>query len=80
MEKNREILDQIQDEEFRRLAEDCLERIEMSAEGLVTTVVATLLSEGDVIVLGMLGIDGRQKILDVLIEQCQKIKKEIENE
>ncbi|NBO55752.1 MAG: hypothetical protein EBU84_14465 [Actinobacteria bacterium] len=77
---DQENLDQIQDDELKEFAQDCLDRIERSAEGLVTTVVTNLLSEGDVIILGMMGIDGRQKILDVLIKQCEKLKKEIENE
>jgi len=34
------------------------------------------LKENDVLLLSALGIDGRQKILDVLIEECQSLKEE----
>lgn len=75
-----ESLEGIEDPKLRAFAQSCFDRIEKSAENILLTVIAQLLSEGDVLVLGIIGIDGRQKILDVLIEQCQKLKKEFEND
>ena len=44
------------------------------------SVIQDALSEGDLLLLSALGIDGRPKILDVFMEECQILKKELENE
>lgn len=72
--------DQIEDPVLKDFAQDCVNRINQSAENLILGLISSLLSEGDVIILSLMGIDGRQKILDVLIEQCEKLKKEFEDE
>lgn len=43
-------------------------------------VMEATLSEGDLLLLSALGVDGRHKILDVFIEECQSLKKELNDE
>ena len=42
-------------------------------------VLMNILSENDVLLLSALGIDGRQKILDVFMEECQSLKEDFQN-
>ena len=44
--------------------------------GLVTNLLIEAISEGDLLLLSALGIDGRVKILDVFSEECQTLKEE----
>lgn len=66
--------------EFQEFIRDAEHRLRESAEALVPTVISKLLSDGDIMILSLMGIDARSKILDVFIEQCTKLKKELDDE
>jgi len=46
----------------------------------LTFAVIQILGDGDLVILSALGIDGRQEILDIFIEQCKQLKKEMSDE
>jgi hypothetical protein len=55
-----------------RMQEELRNRIRKA----LTSILMDTLQEGDIFLLGALGIDGRQKILDVLSEECQTLKED----
>jgi hypothetical protein len=62
--------------EFSEFIKDSEDRLRNSARLAITRVITQTLSDGDVTILSLMGIDGKQKLLDVLIEECQKLKEE----
>lgn len=60
-------------EEIRRSLRD-------KAKMQLTFAVIQILGDGDLVILSALGIDGRQEILDIFIEQCKQLKKEMSDE
>jgi predicted transcriptional regulator len=43
----------------------------------INDAIASVLAQGDLVILSVLGIDGRVEMLDIFIEECESIKKEI---
>lgn len=50
--------------------------LENRAREEILAAIANVLGDGDLMFLSGLGIDGRQKMLDIFIEQCRLLSKE----
>lgn len=64
-------------EETRR---QLIQQLEIKARNSLLQVINEVLGVGDLIMLSALNVDGRQKMLDVFIEQCQLLKKEMSDD
>ena len=65
--------------EMETFVKEAEERLVLEAETMIPSFISQLLSEGDVLILSVLGVDAKRKILDVFINQCQKLKGDLEN-
>lgn len=70
----------LDDPGLKALVEKIDTKLAKEARGAIYDAINRVVAEGDLMVLGALGVDGRQKILDVFIEECQKLKEEFSNE
>jgi hypothetical protein len=66
--------------EFQQFIKDANKRIEDEARSHVLNAIATIVSSSDILVLSTMGIDAKQKILEVFIMECNKLKEEFSNE
>jgi hypothetical protein len=51
-----------------------LSHLQKVAETEIRSAIIRVLGKGDIIMLSGLGIDGRTEMLDVFINECQKLK------
>lgn len=63
-------------EKTERLKKLLLDHLEVRAKEELLGTITRILGDADILFLSGLGIDGRQKILDVFIKQCRILKKE----
>jgi hypothetical protein len=60
--------------ELTKVTNDLQNELKTKVKNTVSLVLMDILKENDLLLLSALGIDGRQKILDVFIEECQALK------
>lgn len=65
-------------EKTEQLKKLLLEHLELRAREELLGTITRVLGDADILFLSGLGIDGRQKMLDIFIKQCKLLKKENE--
>ena len=68
------------DPQYQEFIAQAEAKLSKSAQLLLVNLLTQLLSEGDILILSLMGVDGRQKILDVFIKECQKLKEEFKDD
>ena len=67
-------------EGLEEFASDGVKDVEAFARAVLPALLLQALTEGDAVLLSLGGIDAREKILDVFIAECNRLKEEIKNE
>ncbi len=57
-----------------------IQDVEAFARAVLPLLLLQALSEGDVVLLSLGGVDAREKVLDVFIAECNRLKEELKNE
>lgn len=65
--------------ELGKVSNELQNELKAKARNAVNGLVMGLLGQNDMLLLSALGIDAKEKILDVLIEECKSLKEEPKN-
>lgn len=58
------------------MAKEAEEHIRKTGRLAILGLLAETFTQKDIVILGLLGIDVKQKLLDVIIEECKNLKGE----